>query len=292
MQPDFDKFVDTRHPDAMVNNYTRLQKSFLKLGVKFDTRTANALMREEPGVALRLLYSLKQNLGQVNKDVQVGPRQACGIGACMLHHRRPLVHVTYVTLRTSGAMPTRASILIPPLCFEKKFQNSGRLGKELGASIPVTRTLLEAQQHDTIREKSSSNAQRFFEDSMRLTAENPNALMASMHLRRYTEEMYRQEKAAGTGTLQERASLAAERATFRSSQLTKMEHGRGDKVKKLQHDDAVHATLMKHKVAMTGMGGVYLSPWLQIHKSYVGPPPCLQTSPLTPLINLLLRASG
>ena len=48
-----------------------MQSSLLKLGVKFDTRTANALMREEAGVALRLLYSLKQNLGQVNKDVQV-----------------------------------------------------------------------------------------------------------------------------------------------------------------------------------------------------------------------------
>ena len=104
MQPDFDKFVDTRHPDAMVNNYTRLQvrakgsrsedrgsehrgsrflpnmqSSLLKLGVKFDTRTANSLMREEAGVALRLLYSLKQNLGQVNKDVQVRPCAVHGI---------------------------------------------------------------------------------------------------------------------------------------------------------------------------------------------------------------------
>eukprot|EP00955_Chlamydomonas_euryale_P065098 359155-Chlamydomonas_euryale.AAC.2 len=100
MQPDFDKFEMKRSPDAMVNNYTRLQvrpmpphcatsllrsrlsciaryvvarlqASFQKLGVKFDSRTANALMREEPGVALRLLYSLKQSLSQVHKDVQV-----------------------------------------------------------------------------------------------------------------------------------------------------------------------------------------------------------------------------
>ena len=104
MQPDFDKFVDTRHPDAMVNNFTRLQvwyalligsqfallyssshhtqTTFLKLGVKFDTRTANSLMREEPGVAMRLLYSLKQNLGQVNKDVQVSmPHHSCRMDA-------------------------------------------------------------------------------------------------------------------------------------------------------------------------------------------------------------------
>lgn len=34
MQPDFDKFVDTRHPDAMVNNYTRLQVRLGVLGCK------------------------------------------------------------------------------------------------------------------------------------------------------------------------------------------------------------------------------------------------------------------
>jgi hypothetical protein len=27
MQPDFDKFVDRTHPDAMINNFTRLQVS-------------------------------------------------------------------------------------------------------------------------------------------------------------------------------------------------------------------------------------------------------------------------
>ena len=48
-----------------------------------------------------------------------------------------------------------------PVCVAwQKFQNSGRLGKELGASIPVTRTLLEAQQYNTKKEKTASNAQR------------------------------------------------------------------------------------------------------------------------------------
>lgn len=103
MQPDFDKFDVKRTPDAMINNFTRLQArakhvlpehvaatthgtaltpgpsrtvactqtTFQKLGVKFDSRTANAVMREEPGVALRLLYALRQSLGQVQKDVTV-----------------------------------------------------------------------------------------------------------------------------------------------------------------------------------------------------------------------------
>lgn len=36
-----------------------------------DTRTANSLMREEAGVAAKLLYTIKQTLGQLNKDLQV-----------------------------------------------------------------------------------------------------------------------------------------------------------------------------------------------------------------------------
>ena len=114
MQPDFDKFVDTRHPDAMVNNYTRLQTSFLKLGVKFDTRTANALMREEAGVALRLLYSLKQNLGQVNKGVQVGPRDAhVGLGHACHHclHTSHVLHAKGATHLRLKPGPTPTSML-------------------------------------------------------------------------------------------------------------------------------------------------------------------------------------
>ena len=83
---------------------------------------------------------------------------------------------------------------------------------------------------------------------MRSNAENPNSLMSSLHLRRYTEELYRQEQAANNALTQEKASMTHQRSTFRSSQITKMEAARGDKLKKLQRDDAVHATLLKHKV--------------------------------------------
>eukprot|EP00798_Chlamydomonas_sp_ICE-L_P002728 gene2728-12601_t len=69
MLPDFDKFDPRGTPDAMINNYTRLQPSFKKLGIPFDTRTANSLMKEEPGVALRLLYSIKQSVGSLQKEL-------------------------------------------------------------------------------------------------------------------------------------------------------------------------------------------------------------------------------
>ena len=87
-------------------------------------------------------------------------------------------------------------------------------------------------------------------------------LLSSLHLRQYTEEMFRQEQAAKTGLLQEKSMMASQRSTFRSTQLTKMEAVRGDKMKKLQRDDAVHATLLQHKVRWEltyGIGGWYLS---------------------------------
>ncbi len=111
MQPDADKFENRNTPDAMIGNYTRLQvraapcvppgavmqpaprrprperdcvpdgatvaqPTFKRLGVAMNSRVANSLMREEAGVALRLLYSIKQSLGQ--KDPEVRGRTLCG----------------------------------------------------------------------------------------------------------------------------------------------------------------------------------------------------------------------
>ncbi len=48
-----------------------LQPTFKRLGINMNTRIANSMMREEAGVALRMLYSIKQNMGQLNKGLQV-----------------------------------------------------------------------------------------------------------------------------------------------------------------------------------------------------------------------------
>lgn len=57
--------------DAVCQIVPCVQPVFKRLNIAFDSRTANALMREEPGVALRLLYGVKQSLEQVNKDLEV-----------------------------------------------------------------------------------------------------------------------------------------------------------------------------------------------------------------------------
>ncbi len=89
---------------------------------------------------------------------------------------------------------------------------------------------------------------------MRKNGGNTNALMESMHLRKYMEDMYKLENKATKATLQDKAAMASQRATFRSTQLTSLENSRRDKLKKLEHDDAVHAALLKHKVSVLGVG--------------------------------------
>mmetsp|Transcript_23743 Transcript_23743/g.58199 ORF Transcript_23743/g.58199 Transcript_23743/m.58199 type:complete len:773 (+) Transcript_23743:84-2402(+) len=70
LQPDFAKFVDKHTPDARINNFTRLQPTLSKLGVQLDTRTVTAIVREEKGIAARLVYMLKMSLDSIVRDVQ------------------------------------------------------------------------------------------------------------------------------------------------------------------------------------------------------------------------------
>jgi hypothetical protein len=48
-----------------------LQPVLAKLGVQLDPRTAQALINREPGLAGKVLYSIKQALGSMSKDMQV-----------------------------------------------------------------------------------------------------------------------------------------------------------------------------------------------------------------------------
>ncbi|MEW5317265.1 MAG: hypothetical protein WDW38_008576 [Sanguina aurantia] len=200
MQPDFNKFVSARFPDAMINNFTRLQPTFTKLGVRMDTRTANSLMREEAGVAAKLLYTIKQTLGQLNKDLQ-------------------------------------------------KLDASGKLGRTMGTSTVASRGLLDATTLNTQHSTYDASAARQFEDTMRNNAENPNALREAVHLERFSREGTRQARNAARALVDSRAAAVDLQATARRGQLDRMGTARSDKSLRLQHDDAVHASLLKRKEA-------------------------------------------
>jgi hypothetical protein len=60
LQPDFDKFDNSGTPDALINNFTRLHPVLKEIGVKFDTRVAQSLIRQERGVASKVLYGIKR----------------------------------------------------------------------------------------------------------------------------------------------------------------------------------------------------------------------------------------
>lgn len=60
LQPDFERFDGAGSPDALINNFTRLQPTLKALGVKFNSRTANALISGKRGAALKVLYDIKR----------------------------------------------------------------------------------------------------------------------------------------------------------------------------------------------------------------------------------------
>ncbi|KAG2499886.1 hypothetical protein HYH03_002175 [Edaphochlamys debaryana] len=198
LQPDVERFDSRKMPDAMINNFTRLQPTFTKLGVHMDTRVANMLIREEAGVAPRLLYSIKQNVASMHKSLT-------------------------------------------------KYQHTGNLGRSMGAYVSPSRGLLEAQKHNTQKEKYESGAHRHFEETLRNNATNPNAVMEAMHLSAFTEEGIRQQREALATLLRERATTVAQRDTFRAGQMDKLHSARSDKAQRLDRDEAVHAALLKRK---------------------------------------------
>eukprot|EP00854_Cymbomonas_tetramitiformis_P007823 gene7823-9291_t len=74
LQPDFDKFIPKNHPDAKINNFTRLQPTLAKLGLPLDSRAANSIMTEEKGAAGRLVYLLKMALQGLHKELDASKR--------------------------------------------------------------------------------------------------------------------------------------------------------------------------------------------------------------------------
>lgn len=89
---------------------------------------------------------------------------------------------------------------------------------------------------------------RLFEDVMRKKVGSPNALMESMHLKRFADEGSRQAMTAAELAAAEASTQQARKAAMREAELGKLAAARADKSLRLQRDEAVHATLLKHQV--------------------------------------------
>lgn len=64
------------------------QPTLSRLGVQLDTRTAQALINKEPGLAAKVLLSIKQQLDGLTTNLQVMPPAA----ASHQHARRRASH--------------------------------------------------------------------------------------------------------------------------------------------------------------------------------------------------------
>jgi CH-like domain in sperm protein len=83
LQPDFDRFDASGTPAAMINNFTRLHPTLKSLGVKFNSNTANALIRRDRGVALQLLYNIKR----ARSPAVIPQEEATQLGHGRIHER-------------------------------------------------------------------------------------------------------------------------------------------------------------------------------------------------------------
>lgn len=67
LQDDFDQFSQTTTADARLHNFTRLEPSLHRLGLRFDTNTARDIMTEKAGSATNLMYQLYITLNNKRK---------------------------------------------------------------------------------------------------------------------------------------------------------------------------------------------------------------------------------
>ena len=55
----------------MLNNFSRLQPTLSRLGIKLDSKRANGIMTQKRGAALRLLYDVKVAVSGLNRDLML-----------------------------------------------------------------------------------------------------------------------------------------------------------------------------------------------------------------------------
>eukprot|EP00878_Enallax_costatus_P042828 GHUV01050318.1.p2 GENE.GHUV01050318.1~~GHUV01050318.1.p2 ORF type:complete len:164 (+),score=66.55 GHUV01050318.1:1541-2032(+) len=128
-------------------------------------------------------------------------------------------------------------------------EHTGRTIQQFGLrTASPTKGLLDSQNFKSQQAAYQSGNLKFFEDVMRKKSQSPNAMMESLHLKKFADEGSRQTAAAAEGAAAEKARQDLKRATFRDTERAKLAVVRNDKANKLDRDEAVHAAILKHQV--------------------------------------------
>lgn len=125
-------------------------------------------------------------------------------------------------------------------------RRAGSLAKTLTIESAPSRALVEVQAGKAARARYDQSRYASFEDQLRLTAANPNALLESLHLQRFASSMAAQMD--GARRLSEQAKTAELLAlrSFRAALMALMEERREAK-----HRAEVRQRKAHHKVVMT-----------------------------------------
>lgn len=80
-----------RTADSKLNNFTRLEPTFLLLGIRFDINIAKSIINEHPGYARDLLYHLY---------VALNKKRQTGLTGTAIETMKPAANTTHDAMET------------------------------------------------------------------------------------------------------------------------------------------------------------------------------------------------
>ena len=209
LQPDFEQFIDSSGPDAVLKNFTRLQPTLAKLGVPLDSRTVDSIQKGQKGVVGRVIYAIKVAVDGLEKELCAPVGSATGQS------------LSSTDLRSTSATTLRAS-----------------------------QTLLEARNWKQEKIVYDNKMVSIFEESLRRRSLNPNAVMESLHLRKFAEEAIRQDNFNSDGKRQDMEEKERKRDMRRQTQRTKQKE-RQEYMKKRESENI--RTWIKNRARMRSL---------------------------------------
>ncbi|KAG8461563.1 hypothetical protein KFE25_001167 [Diacronema lutheri] len=138
-------------PHAMIKNFNTLQPALRKLNITLDSRVANQIMVEKPGVATNVVYQLKLALDNATKAISTN-----------LPTRRDRVDLSQTTLSTSRQLRApheemRQRTFDQQLRMQatdpRELNMSHHLSKYTEAMYDMTRRALDEQQRESAAER-------------------------------------------------------------------------------------------------------------------------------------------
>jgi hypothetical protein len=158
----------------------RPQPTFKRLGIPYDARAAQALLRRKPGAAAKLLSRVRDAVAGMDAQAQVRAPRARASHAAGLRRAPQPAGQLLPSARAAASRQTCSPTLPSP---RQALDHTGRTLRDLAVRQPPSAGLLEAARFRSTRGAHEASAGRAFDAAMRKGAASPNRLMETAHLK-------------------------------------------------------------------------------------------------------------